>query len=150
MDTLSTLGPQPPHQYHGVCERLMTGRAVRPKYGAHPRLFIWGLLEARLQHADTIILGGLNEGTWPPQSETNPWMSRPMMTDMGLEPPERRIGLTAHDFQQAFAAPRVYLTCAEKVSGTPTVPPGGCYVSTTCWSAQGLRMRSISPPLKVG
>jgi len=122
MDTLSTLGPQPPHQYHGVFERLMTGRAVRPKYGAHPRLFIWGLLEARLQHADTIILGGLNEGTWPPQSETNPWMSRPMMTDMGLEPPERRIGLTAHDFQQAFAAPRVYLTRAEKVSGTPTVP----------------------------
>jgi ATP-dependent helicase/nuclease subunit B len=122
MDTLSTLGPQPPRQYHGVFERLMTGRAVRPKYGAHPRLFIWGLLEARLQHADTIILGGLNEGTWPPQSETNPWMSRPMLTDMGLEPPERRIGLTAHDFQQAFAAPRVYLTRAEKVGGTPTVP----------------------------
>lgn len=122
MDSLSTLGPQPPRQYHGVFERLMAGRAVRPRFGAHPRVFIWGLLEARLQHADTVILGGLNEGTWPPQSETNPWMSRPMMTDMGLEAPERRIGLTAHDFQQAFAASHIYLTRAEKVGGTPTVP----------------------------
>ena len=122
MDSLATLGPQPPRQYHGVFERLMAGRAVRPRFGAHPRIFIWGLLEARLQHADTVILGGLNEGTWPPQSETNPWMSRPMMTDMGLEPPERRIGLTSHDFQQAFTAPHIYLTRAEKVGGTPTVP----------------------------
>lgn len=122
LESLSTLGPQPPRQYHSVFERLMTGRAVRPRYGAHPRAFIWGLLEARLQHADTVILGGLNEGIWPPQPETNPWMSRPMMAEMGLEPPERRIGLTAHDFQQAFAAHNVYLTRAEKVGGTPTVP----------------------------
>lgn len=122
MDSLSTIGPQSPKQYHGVFERLMAGRAVRPRFGAHPRVFILGLLEARLQHADTVILGGLNEGTWPPQPETNPWMSRPMMADMNLEPPERRIGLTAHDFQQAFAAARVYLTRAEKVGGTPTVP----------------------------
>lgn len=122
MDSLTTLGPQAPKQYHGVFERLMTGRAVRPRFGAHPRLFIFGLLEARLQHADTVILGGLNEGTWPPQSETNPWMSRPMMAEMDLDPPERRIGLTAHDFQQAFAASRIYLTRAEKVGGTPTVP----------------------------
>lgn len=122
MDSLSTIGPQSPRQYHGVFERLITGRVVRPRFGAHPRVFIYGLLEARLQHADTVILGGLNEGTWPPQPETNPWMSRPMMHDMDLDPPERRIGLTAHDFQQAFAAPKVYLTRAEKVGGTPTVP----------------------------
>lgn len=122
LDSASTLGHQSPRQYHSVFERLMTGRAVRPRFGTHPRAFIWGLLEARLQHADTVILGGLNEGTWPPQPETNPWMSRPMMAEMGLEPPERRIGLTAHDFQQALAAPEVYLTRAEKVGGTPTVP----------------------------
>ena len=121
-DSLPVLGGLEGAAYPGMLERLMDGRVVRPRFGAHPRLFIWGLLEARLQHADTVILGGLNEGTWPPAPETNPWMSRPMMTDMGLEAPERRIGLTAHDFQQALAAKEVIITRADRVGGAPTVP----------------------------
>ena len=95
---------------------------TRPRWGRHPRLAIWGLLEARLQHADVLVLGGLNEGTWPPEAHANPWMSRPMLAEFGLPLPERRIGLTAHDFVQAFSAPEVYLTRAERVEGTPTVP----------------------------
>ena len=38
---------------------------VRTPYGGHPRLAIYGALEARLQRADLTILGGLNEGVWP-------------------------------------------------------------------------------------
>ena len=70
-----------------------------------PGLHIWGLLEARLQHADTIVMGGLNEGTWPPEAAASPWMSRTMLSEFGLPEPERRIGLAAHDFTQAFSAP---------------------------------------------
>lgn len=121
-DAIGTLGPLPGRAYAGLFDSLMAARVVRPRFGAHPRLFIWGLLEARLQHADAVVLGGLNEGTWPPTPETNPWMSRPMMGEMGLEPPERRIGLTAHDFQQVLSAPKVYLTRAERLGGAPTVP----------------------------
>lgn len=121
-DAIGTLGPLPGRAYAGLFDNLMAARVVRPRFGTHPRLFIWGLLEARLQHTDIIILGGLNEGTWPPTPETNPWMSRPMMAEMGLEPPERRIGLTAHDFQQALSAPEVFLTRAERLGGAPTVP----------------------------
>src|SRR3546814_2943952 len=88
----------------------------------HPRLHIWGPLEARLQHADIVILGGLNEGTWPREARPDPWLSRPMRERFGLPLPERRIGLSAHDFAQAFCAPRVMLTRAEKVDGAPTVP----------------------------
>jgi ATP-dependent helicase/nuclease subunit B len=44
-----------------------------------------------------------------------------MRTEIGLPPPERRIGLAAHDFAQAFAAPSVILTRAEKRGGAPTV-----------------------------
>ena len=121
-DSLGTLGIQPSDAYPGMVDNLMAARVVRPRFGAHPRLFIWGLLEARLQHADTVILGGLNEATWPPAPETNPWMSRPMMADLGLELPDRRIGLTAHDFQQAFAAPEIILIRAERIGGAPTVP----------------------------
>ena len=111
-----------PRHYSGLFEATMAGRFVRPRYGTHPRLFIWGLLEARLQRADLTILGGLNEGSWPPEVTTSPWMSRPMMEAFGLSLPERRIGLTAHDFVQCLGAPQVVLTRAERVAGTPTVP----------------------------
>ena len=108
--------------YAVLLDVLMAGRVVRPRYGSHPRCHIWGLLEARLQHANVLVLGGLNEGTWPPEAAASPWMSRPMMEAFGLPLPERRVGLTAHDFAQAVAAPAVVLTRASRVEGTPTVP----------------------------
>ncbi len=108
--------------YPVLLDTLMSGRVVRARHGKHPRLNIWGPLEARLQHADVLILGGLNEGTWPPEPDASPWMSRPMMSTFGLPLPERRIGLSAHDFAQAFAAPHVMLSRAERDDGTPTVP----------------------------
>ncbi len=108
--------------YPMVLHELMAGVNVRPRYPKHPRLHIWGPLEARLQQADVVILSGLNEGTWPPQATTDAWMSRPMRSKVGLPMPERRIGLAAHDFAQAAAAPMVVLTRATKVDGAPTVP----------------------------
>ena len=111
-----------PASYPALFDSLMAGAVVRPRYGRHPRLAIWGLLEARLQRADVLVLGGLNEGTWPAEAGASPWMSRPMQEKLGLPLPERRIGLAAHDFTQAFSAPRVVLTRAARVGGTPTVP----------------------------
>jgi ATP-dependent helicase/nuclease subunit B len=108
--------------YPALLGALLGGRVVRPRYGRHPRLFVWGLLEARLQQADVLILGGLNEETWPPEAKASPWMSRPIMADFGLPLPERRIGMTAHDFAQAVCAPTVFLTRARRVNGTPSVP----------------------------
>lgn len=108
--------------YAALLEVTMAGRAVRPRFGLHPRLHILGLLEARLQQFDLMILGGLNEGTWPPAPAADPWMSRPMRRDFGLPSPERHIGQTAHDFAQAAGAAEVVLTRAERVEGTPTVP----------------------------
>ncbi|MEE8270833.1 MAG: double-strand break repair protein AddB, partial [Alphaproteobacteria bacterium] len=114
--------PIRPAHYPGLIDALLAGRVVRPRFGDHPRLSIWGPLEARLQQPDLLILGGLNEGTWPAEPAPDPWMSRPMRQRFGLPAPERRIGLAAHDFAQALAAPRVALTRAERVDGTPTVP----------------------------
>ena len=108
--------------YPGLIESLMRGRVVRPMWGRHPRLAILGTLEARLQMADITILGGLNEGTWPPNIASDPWLSRPMRAGLGLSTPERRIGQSAHDFCQASSAPRVVLSRATKDAGTPTVP----------------------------
>jgi ATP-dependent helicase/nuclease subunit B len=108
--------------YPALFAALIDGAVVRPRYGLHPRLAIWGLLEARLQRADVTILGGLNEGVWPPQMETDAFLSRPMRQAFGLPSPEERIGIAAHDFTQGLGAPVVWLTRAKRVEGAPTVP----------------------------
>jgi ATP-dependent helicase/nuclease subunit B len=116
------LGPVSAARYPALLEALFAGRTVRPRHGSHPRLAILGPLEARLQRYDVMILGGLNEGTWPPEIAADPWMSRPMRADFGLQQPERRIGLSAHDFTQALGAKEVYLSRSLRVDGSPTVP----------------------------
>ncbi|MDD9991641.1 MAG: double-strand break repair protein AddB [Rhodospirillales bacterium] len=122
LEAAPTLPPVAPGHYPALLDALMEDHVVRPPYGRHPRLQIWGPLEARLQHADCMILGGLNEGGWPPATSGDPWMSRPMRADFGLPPPELRIGLSAHDFVQCCGAPEVYLTRARRIEGTPTIP----------------------------
>ncbi len=117
---------------------LVAGRVARPRASAHPRLFIWGPLEARLQQPDVVILGSLNEGVWPRPQEASPWLSRPMAEELKLPPPERRIGLSAHDFAQALSAPTVYLTRAIKVDGVPTVPSRWLQRFTALVEAAGL------------
>ncbi|MBT6139557.1 MAG: double-strand break repair protein AddB [Rhodospirillaceae bacterium] len=108
--------------YPALVDALLQGRAWRPRYGHHPRLAILGPLEARLQHFDLTVLGGLNEGTWPPDLGADPWMSRGMRRSFGLPEAERRIGLSAHDFAMACMAPNVVLTRSRRVDGSPTVP----------------------------
>lgn len=115
-------GAMAPEAFPALLDALLEGQAVRPRYGQHPRLHIWGPLEARLQHADRIILGGLNEGVWPATANVDPWLSRPMRQRFGLPAPERRIGLAAHDFVQAASGPDVILTRSRKQDGAPAVP----------------------------
>lgn len=111
-----------PSSWPDLLDSLMTGQMVRARYGLHPRLQIWGPIEGRLQRADLMILGGLNDGIWPPDAASDPWMSRPMRQDFKLPSPEKKVGLSAHDFQQAFCGKEVLLTRSEKVDGTPMVP----------------------------
>src|SRR5205807_10524574 len=112
----------PARTYPALFEALAAGIVVRPAFGRHPRLAIWGLVEARLQQADLVVLGGLNEGTWPGPAAFDPWMSRQMREEFGIAVPERAIGIAAHDFTQAIAAPMVALTRAARREGVPTVP----------------------------
>jgi len=107
--------------YPALYSALTDGLVIRPLRGQHPRLTILGPLEARLQTADVVVLGGLNEGTWPADPAADPWLSRPMRAGFGLPSPERRIGLSAHDFVELASSPEVVLTRAERVEGTPSV-----------------------------
>jgi len=100
---------------------LMRGKVVRPPFGTHPRLSILGPLEARMLSADTIILGGLNEGVWPATPKIEPFLSRSMRQAVGLSLPEKRFGLSAHDFAELAANPNVILTRSKRSGGSPMV-----------------------------
>ena len=114
----------------GLLDAVLEGVAVRSRRALrgrggteHPRIFIWGLLEARLQSADLIVLGGLAETVWPPMAEPGPWLSRPMRTRVGLAAPEEIVGQSAHDFVTACcSAPQVVLSCPVRRDNAPAVP----------------------------
>ena len=115
-------GQMTAHDFADLLGALLAGEEVRDRDAPHPRIMIWGTLEARVQGADLLILGGLNEGSWPEAASPDPWLNRQMRDKAGLLLPERRIGLSAHDFQQAIGAPEVWLTRATRSDDAETVP----------------------------
>jgi ATP-dependent helicase/nuclease subunit B len=117
----------------------LQGAVARPTGDTHPRLQILGPLEARLLDVDDIILGGLNEGTWPGGVNSGPFLSRGMREQMKLSLPERRYGLAAHDFAELAANPTVYLTRSEKSDSGPTV------ASRWVWRLKTIIAGTVSP-----
>ncbi|MDU1669646.1 MAG: double-strand break repair protein AddB, partial [Bradyrhizobium sp.] len=111
----------PLSDYPDLFHTAFSDRAVRRPERHGAQLQIYGPLEARLMQADRMIIGGLIEGVWPPAPRIDPWLSRPMRHQLGLDLPERRIGLSAHDFAQLLGAPEVILTHAAKSGGAPAV-----------------------------
>ena len=111
-----------PGEWEAIVSALLSGESVKPSAGSDPRVSIWGALEARLLGADLLVVGGLNEGIWPRKAEADRFMSRMMKTGIDLEPPERRIGLAAHDFVMAMGAERLVLTRAARAGDAPAVP----------------------------
>ena len=111
----------PPDEWPSVCAAFMSTVSVRRRLPGDPRVQILGPMEARLQSPDLMILGGLNEGVWPQRTRNDPWLNRSMKRDLGLDPPERRIGAAAHDFTQGLGAKRVLLTRAARTDGAPAI-----------------------------
>ena len=111
-----------PGDLHDVLSDAMERIAVRPAYGGHPRVAIYGLLESRMARADLIICAGLNEGTWPGGSSPDPLLAPPVLRALGVPGAEFRIGLAAHDLAGALGAPEVLLTRAERDADGPAIP----------------------------
>lgn len=106
-------------QFVSAMTLLMSSVSVRPLEQARHDVQIWGRVEARLQSVDVMILAGLNEGVWPEDADPGPWMSRGMKIAIGLEPPERKVGLAAHDFLLALSSPEIVLSYAERRGTSP-------------------------------
>ena len=104
-----------------IVTELLSGAVVRPPYGGHPRVAIYGLLEARLQQADLVICAGLNETIWPQIAQPDPWLAPSIRRHLGLATLDRNIGLSAHDLATALGAKDVVLTRARRDRGGPGV-----------------------------
>lgn len=128
-DVLRTLAREAPHgapmtarDFADLLTALLSREEVRDRDAPHPQILIWGTLEARVMDAELVILAGLNEGSWPELPGADPWLNRQMRARAGLLLPDRRIGLSAHDFQQAAGAPEVWFTRSQKSDEAETVP----------------------------
>ena len=130
-----------------VVGALAAGVGVQPRAGLSARAFVWGTLEARLQSVDTIVLGGLNEGTWPAGARSGAFLSRTMRREIALDPPERRIGLAAHDFWMAMGARSVVLSRARRSAGAPAIASRWLQrIETLAGPQDAARLRAAGAP----
>ncbi len=114
--------PIDPRDASAVLREAMDEVAVRPPWGGHPRVAIYGLLEARMSRADLVICGGLVEGTWPANPAPDPLLAPPLLRALGVPGADFRIGLSAHDLAAALGAPEVVLSHAARDAAGPTIP----------------------------
>ena len=117
-DGPSTIGAR---AFPAFLQAMADAVAVRPPQGGHPRVFIWGLIEARLQQTDMVVLGGLNEGVWPSLPAPDPWLAPAIRAQLGLPGLERRIGIEAQQFAAGLGGPEVLLTRARRDARAPAV-----------------------------
>ncbi len=125
---------------------IASGEVRSPR--THSRISIWGTLEARVQGADLVILGGLNEGIWPKRPSPDPWLNRTMRQQIGLPLPDRQLGLSAHDFQQAAAAPKLVLSRAIRDSEAPTISSRWMMRLTNLINGLGDEAKSLRKDMK--
>ncbi|MFZ4689972.1 MAG: double-strand break repair protein AddB [Polymorphobacter sp.] len=118
----ASFGKFPVDDAPALVAALLSDIAVRPAYGGHPRIAILGPLEARLQRADLMILGGLSEGIWPGRPSPDPWLAPAIRSRLGLPGLARAIGLAAQDFTGALGAADVLITRARRDASAPLVP----------------------------
>ncbi len=100
----------------------MERTAVRPPWGGHPRIGIYGLIEARMSRADLVICGGLVEGTWPAAPTPDALLAPAVLRALGVPGGDFRIGLAAHDLAAALGAPEVVLSYANRDAAGPAIP----------------------------
>ncbi len=127
-----------PADMAALLDGVLAAAAVRPGFGQHPRLFIWGLLEARMQRADVMILAGLNQDGWPGPVAADPWLAPGVRRQLGMPGPGRAQGLAAHDFAAALGAARVVVTRADQQGDEPANP-------SPLW----LRLDALAGPMAV-
>jgi len=109
-------------ELHAMLRDAMDRVSVRPPWGGHPRVAVYGLLEARMSRADLVVCGGLVEGVWPGSPSPDALLPPAVLRALGVPGADFRIGLSAHDLAAALGAPEAVLSHARRDEGAPVIP----------------------------
>jgi len=138
----AAMGDVAPQHATRVLSALVEAQACPPD-ARIGRVAVLGPFEARLSTPDLVILGGLNERTWPAPPPEDGFLNRAMRAELGLPAPEVRLGLAAHDFAQLACAPEVVFTRARRAGGTTQVASRWLWRLTTLLA--GAKAPSLDP-----
>ena len=111
-----------PRELQAAMRDAMDRVSVRPPWGGHPRVSIYGLLEARMSRADLVICGGLVEGVWPANPAPDSLLPPAVLRALGVPGADFRIGLAAHDLAASLGSPEVVMSYALRDEGAPVIP----------------------------
>lgn len=108
--------------FAAVLEQMMKRTTLRQRDKRQQNLAILGPMEARLYPLDTVIIGGLNEGSWPRKTKSDPWLNRSMIQSLNLLDTDAFIGLSAYDFLHLSHHKKVFWTRTLEEEGGETIP----------------------------
>ena len=88
--------------YPDFYRTLVAEKSIRSRRPTHPRISICDPFESRLQQSDVVILGSLNEGTWPQAADPGP-VAQPAdaRSRWGWRRPRSASATAAHDLRVA-------------------------------------------------
>ena len=114
------LGPMGIEDFSAVLVERLSAKWRDAGIDTHPRIHLLTPVEARLQHFDRVILANMQEQHWPGLAPINPWLNRAAESALGLNAPEERISLIAHDVLMLASSGEVFLTYPRRDGGSPT------------------------------
>jgi ATP-dependent helicase/nuclease subunit B len=106
--------------YISLLAYLLSEQSYSEKYSIYPAINIISLQESRLINYDLVIVPNLNDGVFPVNIATDPYMSKSMRLKFGLPIKEVEIGEVCYDFIQLLSQKEVLLSRSSKMNGETT------------------------------
>lgn len=110
------------HDYEFLLKHLFSSIFIKPAEEKEKRIFLLTPSEARLLSFNKVILGGLNEGSWPREKLSTPWLTPDVRQGLCLQFLGKEEGLEALEFLQGLSASQVLMTRSQRAQGAPTLP----------------------------
>jgi len=103
--------------------RLLNGIDARPHRAEHLPVQVTGLVEARIEYADMLILAGMDADTFPGKQNRPILLGNSWRMNSGLQTWEDRLGLDADLFMRILhGGEKVMISWPAEKSGRPTLP----------------------------
>jgi len=108
--------------YYQTFNLLLEQTMVRQTSNLHPRLFVWGAPEARLQRIDRVIISDFNDATWPGKIKSSLWLNPSIRAQLNMPDISVSVGLNANDLYNQLLSKEVFITRSKKDENGETVP----------------------------